>query len=428
LSEQQEVIVIGGGLAGLTAAATAARSGTDVTVLEARESLGGRARTRDIDGARFNEGAHALYANLSGAAVLADLGIVPRGGKPGTRFYGRLRGRIGRLPGTPLDGLRPTLLGLKAKTQLGMLMASPRRMLNDDYAGLSMADVIDKKVSDPDARRFLTTFGRVSTYVDDMSQVSADAAVRQLVSSATDGVWYLDGGWKQLVDGLLDVCRAAGVTITTGVKVTGVNPADREGERVEVISDGETLTADSVIIGAGGPKHVAQMLDSAGASASAAEWDRDLRPVYASCLDMHLERLPVPKQLAVFSLDDPIYLSTHSGICNMTDSGELVHAMWYGDPGHDPRGALETFLDDAQPGWRDVVINERYGRSLLVTYGRPEPSTGFAGRPGPVVPDAPGVFVAGDWVGDTGMLADAALASGAEAGRLSARQADRALA
>jgi hypothetical protein len=36
---------------------------------------------------------------------------------------------------------------------------------------------------------------------------------------------------------------------------------------------------------------------------------------------------------------------------------------------------------------------------------------GLAGRPGPRVPDAPGVFVVGDWVGGDGMLLDASLAS-----------------
>ena len=36
---------------------------------------------------------------------------------------------------------------------------------------------------------------------------------------------------------------------------------------------------------------------------------------------------------------------------------------------------------------------------------------GTAGRPGPRVPDAPGVWVVGDWVGGEGMLLDASLAS-----------------
>jgi hypothetical protein len=45
---------------------------------------------------------------------------------------------------------------------------------------------------------------------------------------------------------------------------------------------------------------------------------------------------------------------------------------------------------------------------------------GLPGRPGPEVPGAPGLFVAGDWVGPSGMLADAALASGMSAGERAA--------
>ncbi len=55
------VVVVGGGLAGLAAAAYAARAGTRVILFEAREELGGRARSDEDDGFTFNQGAHALY-------------------------------------------------------------------------------------------------------------------------------------------------------------------------------------------------------------------------------------------------------------------------------------------------------------------------------------------------------------------------------
>ena len=42
---------------------------------------------------------------------------------------------------------------------------------------------------------------------------------------------------------------------------------------------------------------------------------------------------------------------------------------------------------------------------------------GLAGRPSVTVSGAPGLLIAGDWVGDEGMLADAAVASGVLAGR-----------
>jgi phytoene dehydrogenase-like protein len=43
---------------------------------------------------------------------------------------------------------------------------------------------------------------------------------------------------------------------------------------------------------------------------------------------------------------------------------------------------------------------------------------GTGGRPGPEVPGIPGLFVAGDWVGPSGILADAALASAEAAARM----------
>jgi hypothetical protein len=49
---------------------------------------------------------------------------------------------------------------------------------------------------------------------------------------------------------------------------------------------------------------------------------------------------------------------------------------------------------------------------------------GLAGRPRVTDSGQPGVLIAGDWVGPEGLLADASLASGHEAGR----QALRALA
>ncbi|NOT60403.1 MAG: FAD-dependent oxidoreductase, partial [Acidobacteria bacterium] len=56
------VIIIGGGLAGLTAAVTLARANRRVTLLEKAAQLGGRAMTSHESGFAFNLGPHALYA------------------------------------------------------------------------------------------------------------------------------------------------------------------------------------------------------------------------------------------------------------------------------------------------------------------------------------------------------------------------------
>jgi CRP-like cAMP-binding protein len=60
------------------------------------------------------------------------------------------------------------------------------------------------------------------------------------------------------------------------------------------------------------------------------------------------------------------------------------------------------------PGWRPLEKRRQVLRGMTVTnavvrWDRP--------RPGVVLADAPGLFIAGDWVGEEGMLSDASAAS-----------------
>ena len=60
----------------------------------------------------------------------------------------------------------------------------------------------------------------------------------------------------------------------------------------------------------------------------------------------------------------------------------------------------------------DDVVDERYlHRMTTVSAIATASSGGLAGRPPVAIPDRAGVFVVGDWVGPTGHLADAVMAS-----------------
>lgn len=70
-----KVVVIGGGVAGLTAGSYLARNGFHVTVLEANPKVGGCCGTTEIDGFLFNDGAqYLIYPNLLDL-VFSELGF-----------------------------------------------------------------------------------------------------------------------------------------------------------------------------------------------------------------------------------------------------------------------------------------------------------------------------------------------------------------
>ena len=75
------------------------------------------------------------------------------------------------------------------------------------------------------------------------------------------------------------------------------------------------------------------------------------------------------------------------------------------------RAELEAFADLTIPGWREYAEVVQFLPNMTVTHGL----AACEGRPG--VDAIPGVKIAGDWVGDDGMLADSAVASGLRAAR-----------
>ena len=73
---------------------------------------------------------------------------------------------------------------------------------------------------------------------------------------------------------------------------------------------------------------------------------------------------------------------------------------------------LEGCLDRLQPGWRSHILTRRFLPSMTVSYSLPLASeNGLAGRPGVTSAGQPNIFLAGDWVGPEGQLADASAAS-----------------
>jgi phytoene dehydrogenase-like protein len=408
---RRDVAVVGGGVAGLSAAAVAARAGSTVVVVEVG-TVGGRARTTERDGFRLNQGPHALYLGGAFQQLLTSLGISRPGGSPPLeRARAWLDGRIHHLPIGGASLLRSGILGPRGKVAFARLMGQLGRFDAASLAGSSVEEWIAGERLPADAAQLLRTLVRLATYVDAPEQLSAGVAVEQL-RLAGAGVRYLDRGFQEAVDGLAAVARTNGATVCQGRRVTAVRP---DGADWVVVTEDAEIAATTVVLAAGGPAHAARLLgeDPAGWAEAAGP------PVEAACLDLGLRRAADPPIL--LGVDEPLYLSTHAPAAVLApDEHALVAVMRYLAPGEslDPDTARRQLQEHAaRAGVRegDVVL-ERYLHRMTVAYGMPlATSAGLAGRPSVAVPGRPGLFVAGDWVGDTGLLSDAAAASGAAA-------------
>jgi phytoene dehydrogenase-like protein len=417
--QSADVIVVGGGLAGLATAALVARAGRSVVLFERADELGGRAVTHVRQGAAFNIGPHALYCCGRAFRLFRELQIP---------FTGRLpkaaRGLL--IDGDAMHSIPLGIASLvtsraftvREKVQFIRILGSLRRAIDPRLHHVPLREWIDQQAATGRLARFLETLCRVSTYADDVDRMSSGAALEQLKLALEGNVWYLDGGWQTLVDGLRVRALEKGAELRTQARIASLQ-IDPSGVCVRLV-DGAKWRGRAVVL-AVKPQTAVELLGLSPDS-PLARWTLESTPVRAASLDVALNGLPRPDRCVAFGLDRPLYFSVHSASARLAPDGVAVlHVMKYlgKDAASTPdsvRLELESFLDRLQPGWRDRTVTLRYLPAMMVAPSLPRADAGgLKGRPGVSLPDWPNIFLAGDWVGEEGMLADASAASAAEA-------------
>jgi len=392
---RSDVVVVGGGLAGLAAATLLTRAQRKVVLLE-RTALGGRARSQTKNGFTLNLGPHALYRTGAARALLRDLQIAVPGAAPPTRALGLVDGALTPLPFDPISAATTPMLRPTGRLELVRWFAYLLRLDPRTLCGQTVADWL-APLSAP-VLGAINAFVRVATYSPMLDQLDAGAVAAQL-QRALRGVDYLHGGWQGVVDRLAAAARDAGVTIHTDTAV-------REVRGTTAHTETDTWEANAVLL-AVAPQVASDLLQSPWLTS------RTLTPLRAACLDLGLTGTVPRSHRLVLGVDRPLYSSVHSDIAHLAPTGStLIHAAIYGaqDDPDAMRAVLGAALDLQVPDWRARVVVERWMPGLVVAHDHTLASNNGARVPSAVA-DRPGVWLAGDWVGDEGMLADAAAAS-----------------
>lgn len=273
----QRVVVVGAGLAGLSAAMRLAGAGRDVVVLEREQRPGGRAGRIEVDGFSFDTGPtvltmpdliddafaalgedyrdwldlipldpayRAFYPDGSSLDVYADpermaaeiesqIGPTEAAGYRrfvdyvATMYRLEIRDFIDRNLDTPLDLLSPNLLRLIAKGGMGRLQ--PR---------------VNSFLKDPRTQR-LFSFQAMYAGLSPYKALALYSVISYMDSVA--GVYLPKGGMHALPQAMADAAVKHGVTIHYGVTVDSVETV---GDRATAVTttDGTRFPADAVVL------------------------------------------------------------------------------------------------------------------------------------------------------------------------------------
>lgn len=252
--------MVGGGLAGLACARALVGAGRSVTVLEAEEAPGGRARTVWHRGRPVDRGFQVLLSAYPRTRALLRAIRLPRrdlrpvsGGAVFMDGRGNPRLGAGRTSALSFRGLSPADRARLVRLTASVLRTPPERLLErDDDAPSAEALLRGLGFSDAAIEQFFRPFFGV-VLLD--RQLSADPGYfRFLMAMLARGPAVMPSdGLGMVAEWTSAAVRQAGGTVDLGVRVASLE-ARKEGRVAAVrTDDGRTLEARAVVLAVEAP-------------------------------------------------------------------------------------------------------------------------------------------------------------------------------
>lgn len=241
MSNQYDVVIVGGGFTGLTAAYALTKQGKKVCVLEADSTPGGLAGTFEFaDGVTLEKFYHHWFNNdvyvpelVKELGMEGDVMLLP------TRTGMYFNGRQWKLS-TPLDLLRFKALSLVDRVRLGLLVLQVRRIkdwrtiehlsIREWLEGLCGKKVY-KIVWEPLINSKFSVYAEAVNAVWMWKKLVLRGGTRN--DKGGEELAYFKGGFGRLAEALASAVRAQGGEVRYGAAVTGMHTS---GKRIDALT------------------------------------------------------------------------------------------------------------------------------------------------------------------------------------------------
>lgn len=454
------VVVIGGGIAGLTAAWECARIGMPVTLVEARGRIGGDIETAELDGIRIDLAAEAFSVSARPLGALIDeLGLhdavepaadgsiavaVPasstsaaggplrlvtlpanRSGIPANTWATPVRQLVGTAGvwRAYLDRLRPPLtigrerrLGALVRTRMGPRVRD--RLVAPITVGTYGVDPddIDVDLAVPGLSAALTRVGSLAGAVAQVLPEPSEAA------SARARRAMLRGGLSRLVEALAERLLVLDADIRVDARARGLSPTDDgwlvtlagEGEEADADAGAEPLVADIVVLATDAATtahllapHGVQLDTPSTCVRDVVTLVMDATPTASPARAATV--YPVPGTMAAASVIDAT--AAWASVATAAGSGRRVLRVTLDltDQATDP---VETAADEVQRLWPELgAVRAAAHRRVILS--PPASMVGHAERIAAArarISAVPGIVAVGEWLaggGVAGVVSDA---------------------
>jgi phytoene desaturase len=271
----EKIVIIGGGIGGLSAAIRLAAQGQRVTIVEQNPRVGGKMSELSADGFRWDTGPSVITMRyvfedlfaVAGRKLEDYLTFLPV--EPLTRYFypdgtifdatrdlTKMTQQIAKLDERDVEGYLaylayaarihritgPVFIYDQPPTPASFLRVPVLDWFRVD-AMRTMQQAIEGYVRSPHLRQML---GRFATYVGG-SPFEAPATLNVIAHvELTGGVWYPQGGVYAIATALEKLARELGVDIRAGCGVQQIVVKDGKAEGV-ILENGEILKSDAVI-------------------------------------------------------------------------------------------------------------------------------------------------------------------------------------